>query len=237
MKRLALTFACLAGLIACSPPYDGIDKGTGGLPPIGLAASGVWLDGRQTNAPRPQRAADIPTSQIRAAVGGGIAPAPAPTPVAQPVPNRAAPSGNVALAAQAFADACVASLPGMTGVKDRFDQVSLRDFGVRPSRAASNYYITGQRRGDIFMNLSLGAGRSNVFQCAISVRRQDPATVAQTLVDTVTNAGYALSPVAASGTAQQAWAISGAPAGTQLKTSSRINAVGQELTGVWITWR
>ncbi|WP_299138114.1 hypothetical protein [uncultured Tateyamaria sp.] len=225
---LLLPFA----LAACADPAIQDDHAMT-LPPIGLAATAVWLDEREANTPRPTRASDIPTSQIRATVNGGVAA----TPVAQPVPNRAAPSGNIALATQAFADVCVASLPTMAGIKDRFDQVSLRDFGVRPSRAASNYYITGQRRGDIYMNLSLGAGRSNIQQCAISVRRQDAATVAQTLVDTVTNAGYALSPVAASGTAQQAWAISGAPAGTQLKTSTRINALGQELTGVWITWR
>lgn len=240
MKRLSIALTLIAAVAACTTtrrpdiPSSGAD-----LPPIGLAASARWLEAREAAVPRPVAARDIPTSQIRDVVSGGrpvVAASPVAAPVQASVPARATPSGTVALAAQAFADTCVASLPDMSGVADRLAQVSQRDFGVAPDQAARNYYITGQPRGDIFMNVSLGAGRSKIYQCSSSVRRQDPAAVAQALVDTVTNAGFSLTPVAADNAAQ-AWAISGAQRGTVLKTGSRRNALGQEVTGVWITWR
>lgn len=125
----------------------------------------------------------------------------------------------------------------MAGVEQRFDQVSRRDFGVAPSEAGRNYFLSGQRRGDVFMSVAIGAGRSNIFQCNISVRRQDQTATAQALINTVTEAGYALTTVAPTGNAQQEWAISGVPTGTRLKMVTRTNALGQKLTGVWIVWR
>ena len=232
MKTWILAVGMVATLGACADNRHTIAPATVEMPPIGLAAQAVWLEERGGAAPRVTRAADIPTSQIRSTISG----ARTPPPVAQPVPDRAAPSGTIALAAQAFADACVASLPNMAGVAQRLEAVSLRDFGVSPDEAGRGYFLTGQQPGNIFMTVALGVGRHNVKQCSISVRRQDPAVTAQTLVNTVTNAGYSLTPVAA-GNAAQAWAISGAPAGTTLKTTSRRNALGQQLTGVWITWQ
>lgn len=151
-----------------------------------------------------------------------------------PAPQPSLPP--IELAAEAFADACVAALPDLNGVKFRQFQVSQRDFGVTPDQAARDYFLTDQPRGGIFMNLSLGAGRENTYQCAMAVRRQDPATVAQTLVGTLTTSGFAMTPTRGSN-AQQAWTIDGARPGMVLKTSSRRNALGQDVTGVWMTWR
>ncbi|WP_299201294.1 hypothetical protein [uncultured Tateyamaria sp.] len=236
MMRAGVVVAALLAVAACSSERRPDIPVQRSLPPVGLASTAVWLEQREGSAPRVRAARDIPTSEIRSVVSGGSAPVA--TPAAQPaVPNRTKPAGNIALAAQAFADTCVASLPSMAGVEKRFDQVSRRDFGVAPDEAGRNYFLSGQRRGDIFMSVALGAGRSNIFQCNISVRRQDQATTAQALVNTVTAAGYALTPVAATGNAQQEWAISGAPAGTRLKMVTRTNVLGQKLTGVWIVWR
>ncbi|WP_299151360.1 hypothetical protein [uncultured Tateyamaria sp.] len=124
----------------------------------------------------------------------------------------------------------------MTAAPDRLRQVSVRDFGVTPSDIGGKLLITGQRPGNIQLETAVDAGRSGTNHCLISVRRQDPAITANALVDTVTNAGYALQAVPAEN-ASQAWAIVGAPAGTQLKVNTRRNALGQSLTGVWITWR
>lgn len=232
MKTWILAVGMVAVLAACADNRHTITPATIDLPPVGLGAQAVWLEERGGVAPRITRAADIPTSQIRSTVSG----ARAATPVAQAAPARPTPTSTVALAAQAFADACVASLPNMAGVEQRLAAVSRRDFGVSPDEAARGYFLTGQQPGNIFMTVALGVGRQNVKQCSISVRREDPATVAQTLVNTVTDAGFALTPVS-DPKVQQAWAISGAPAGTILKTTSRRNALGQQLTGVWITWR
>lgn len=233
MRRFSIALIMIAAVAACSTTRrPDIESSASALPPIGLAASARWLEKREAAAPRPVAARDIPTSQIRNVVSGG---APVAATSAAATPARGKPSGTVALAAQAFADTCVASLPDMSGVADRLAQVSQRDFGVAPNQAARGYYLTGQRRGNIFMNLSLNAGRPKTNQCAASVRREDPAAVAQALVDTVTNAGFALTPVA-SDNAAQAWSISGARAGMVLKTSTKTNAQGQNVTGVWITW-
>lgn len=233
--KFATTCVVLSLLGACSNVPAGTVGHSPELPPIGLAASAVWLEERQSDfVPRPRAAADIPTSQIRSTVNGRAAPAP--TLIGQPVPDRAAPTGTLALGVQAFTDTCVAALPSMNDVVSRFEAVSVRDFGVRVSEAGRNYYLSGQRPGDISMSVATGASRSNIKQCLISIRGGDTALNAKTLVDTVTNAGFGLTEVAPTN-ATQAWAISGAPAGTQLKVNSRRNFLGQQLTGVWITWR
>ncbi|GGX64803.1 hypothetical protein GCM10007385_37400 [Tateyamaria omphalii] len=236
MRKTLLLLSTLTLVAACSSERRPDIPVQSAMPPVGLASTAVWLEQRQGNAPRVPSERDIATSEIRSVVSGRSTAAA--TPVAQPaIPDRAEPSGTIALAAQAFTDTCVASLPDMTGVEQRFDQVSRRDFGVVPNEAGRNYFLSGQRRGDIFMSVALGAGRSNIFQCSISVRRQDQAQMAQTLVNTVTDAGYALTRVAATGDAQQEWTISGAPEGTRLKMVTRTNVLGQKLTGVWIVWR
>lgn len=235
MKRLVV-MAALTALTACSNAGRPDIPVQSGLPPIGLAAQAVWLEERNGALPQRVAARDIPTSQIRA-VASGQAPFVATEASAPIVPERPAPAGNIALAAQAFSDTCVASLPTMAGVEQRLEQVSLRDFDIAPDEAGDNYFLTGQPRGDIFMSVSLGAGRSNIYQCNISVRRQDQALTAQTLVNTVTDAGYALSAVTPSDNAQQEWIIAGTPRDMRLKMVTRTNLLGQELTGVWITWR
>ncbi|WP_147107897.1 hypothetical protein [Tateyamaria sp. syn59] len=235
MRRVGVIVTLCAGLAACSSERRPDIPVQDNFPPVGLAASAVWLEERQVPVAQRPRAADIPTSQIRTTVDGR---APAATPVAQTanVPQRARPTTTIALAAQAFGDACVASLPSMSGVLERLRQVSRRDFGVAPSDFGSNFLVTGQRPGSIQLEAAVGVGRAGINQCLISVRKEDPTATATALVATVTGAGYSLREVAAQN-ADQTWAIAGAPAGTELKINTRRNFLGQQLTGAWITWR
>lgn len=233
MRRLACVLTVTAAVAACSNSRPDIAPNSEHFPPLGLASSARWLDAREANTSRTPAARDIPTSQIREVVSGRRSVAP----TAASVPARATPSGTVALAAQAFADTCVASLPDMNGVESRLTQVSQRDFGVAPSKIGSTILATGQRPGNIYLTTARNAGRAGINQCSMSVRREDPALVSQTLVNTVTDAGFSLRPVTPDGNAHQAWAIEGAPSGTVLKTGGKRNALGQQVTGVWITWR
>ncbi|MEP4247548.1 hypothetical protein [Tateyamaria sp.] len=234
MRRIAFVLTVAVAVAACSNTRPDIPTTNEHFPPLGLASTARWLDEREANTSRTPTAREVPTSQIRDVASGGRPVAP--TPVAS-VPSRAAPNGTIALAAQAFADTCVASLPDMSGVESRLTQVSQRDFGVAPGKIGSDILLTGQRPGNIALTTARNAGRSGVNQCSMSVRREDPRVVSQTLVNTITDAGFALRPVTPEGNAQQAWAIVGAPTGTVLKTGGKRNALGQQVTGVWITWR
>lgn len=236
MKHISLCLVLVAALAACSAERRPDIPARSGLPPVGLAATAVWLEEREVRVPRARDAGDIPTSQIRSVVSGDAPPAP--TPVAQPatVPERGQPASTIGLAAQAFSDACVASLPGMAGTLERLRQVSQRDFGVAPSEIGSNFLVTGQRPGNVQLEAAVGVGRNNINQCLVTVRGEDPSTAANALVNTVTGAGYGLRPVTPVN-ADQAWTIAGAPAGTELKIKTRRNFVGQQQTGAWITWR
>lgn len=234
MRRIAFLLTVTAAVAACSNNRPDIPTTNEHFPPLGLASSARWLDEREAKTSHTPAARDIPTSQIREVVSGGRPVAPIP---AASVPARGTPSGTVALAAQAFADTCVASLPDMRGVEDRLTQVSQRDFGVAPGNIGSAILATGQRPGNIYLTTARNAGRAGINECSMSIRREDPGVVAQTLVNTVTDAGFTLRPVTPNGNAQQAWAIDGAPAGTELKTGGKRNVLGQQVTGVWITWR
>jgi len=236
MKYLSFAAIAILGLGACAAPNVG--PGGSDLPPLGLASSAVWLEQRQGTAPRPVQPKDIPTATLAAQARGETVDLsrPVATPAAQPVPQRTRPNSTVGLAAQSFADACVASLPTMAGVVARFDQVNRRDYKLAPKDVGGTLFIGGEPRGNVFMELAVGAGRRDVNHCLVSVRRQDPQAAATALVGAVTGSGYALRPVAAEN-AQQAWQIVGAPAGTILKLNQRTNVLGQQLTGAWITWR
>lgn len=236
MKYLSVAAIAILGLAACTAPNIG--PGGTDLPPLGLASSAIWLEQRQGTAPRPLQAKDIPTATLAAQARGEPVnlSRPVATPAAQAVPQRGRPSSTVGLAAQSFTDTCVASLPNMTGLVTRIQQVNQRDYGLAPKRVGDGFYIGGEPRGNIFLEVAVGVGRSNVNQCQVSVRRQDPQAAATAFVGAVTGSGYALRPVSADN-AQQAWQIVGAPAGTILKLNQRTNALGQQLTGAWITWR
>lgn len=73
-RRIVFAGVLLAALAACESPVTRATGPTGPeLPPIGLAATAVWLDQRQAGVAAPAaRAQDIPTSQIRSVASGEV---------------------------------------------------------------------------------------------------------------------------------------------------------------------
>ncbi|MEL7091062.1 MAG: hypothetical protein AAFN94_04935 [Pseudomonadota bacterium] len=230
MKSAAyIMMALLLGAGCTSVP----DKPSSNFPPIGLAATARWLEtdgglltAAQSSADRVRRE-EARLEQLRS----GTTALPASS-VA--VPDRTRPTSTIGRATQAFVDICAASLPSMANVTERFRLVNQRDFGAEPGELGP-LLVGGEQPGNIYINLANGAGRSNLKQCAVSVRGENPSAAAQAFVDTTAAAGIRLEPVQAVN-AQRAWRIVGAPAGTQLKINSRRNILGQQLTGAWIIW-
>ena len=110
MNKALLACAAIVGLSACEAPQ--VDPYPDTLPPLGIASTAVWLERREASIAPPPRSQDIPTSQIRAVTSGEISAQEA-VATAAAVPDRGTPDSTVALAAQSFADVCVASLPSI----------------------------------------------------------------------------------------------------------------------------
>lgn len=92
--RVLMLTACIA-LAACSTERRPDIPVKELFPPVGLAATAVWLEDREGDTPRVRSAREIPTSEIRSVVSGGAA---APTSGTRPVPVSTAPrtvSANV----------------------------------------------------------------------------------------------------------------------------------------------
>lgn len=229
MRRAITSFLALTMLCACSAP----DAPSIDFPPVGLAATARWLDteGGLIDTARTGASQAIAAEQRLDRLQS------APTPVSQTVsvPPRTRPNTAAGRAAQAFGDICVASLPNMAGVAARMRLVNQRDFGAAPAERGG-MLVGGEQPGDIYIAIGQDTGRNNANTCSVSVRRQNPSSTAQAMIDAVAAAGYRITPVDVVD-AQRGWTISGAPAGTLLKMTSRRNALGQQLTGVWITWR
>ena len=233
MKRLCTALALSVAFAACESPISRATGPTGPeLPPIGLGATAVWLESREAlTTQSAQRAVEIRAAQQTEARRLDQV-----QPAAQPLSEQPVPTGTVALAARAFADACVASLPSMQSVREQARATNQRLFGAAPDES-SRSLLGGQGvNGDISMSVFIGAGRGrSLNQCGVGARRQDAAALAQALVATLGQRGFALTPVQDAEVAR-AWQIDGAPAGTILRVNARRNFLGQTVTGAWITW-
>ena len=235
MRKIVLALGLTGALAACESPISNATGPTGPeLPPLGLASTAVWLEDREAlTRQSAQRAVEIRAAQQNEARRQGVT-----QPVSQPISSTSSepiPTGNVALAARAFADACVASLPSMQNVLAQARSAQERYFKLTPTESSSSLLGGQGLRGDVSLTVFDGAGRRDVNQCGVGARRQDASAVAQGLVSTLGAAGYSLTPVADED-AQRAWQINGAAPGTILRVNSRRNALGQIVTGAWITW-
>ncbi|WP_299688984.1 lipoprotein [uncultured Tateyamaria sp.] len=238
MKQIILALGIVVALAACESPISRATGPTGPeLPPLGLAATAIWLEDREAlTSQSAERAAEIRAAQQNAARRQAVV-QPASQPAAQPLSAQPVPTGTIALAARAFADACVASLPTMQNVRAQARSANERYFGTKPEES-SRTLLGGQgAQGDVALSVFIQAGRGrDINQCSVGARRQDASALAQALVATLGAAGYGLTPVA-DADAQRAWQIDGAAPGTILRVNSRRNFLGQIVTGAWISWR
>ena len=228
MRKMTGLLAALMVLAACE---ERPDLPADNFPPVGLASTAVWLENKQslTAAARTgaaqARAANVPDARLQTVSA----------PAQRTVPERTRPAGDVARAAQAFADICVASVNDPDGLTARMRQVNQRDFGVEPrefsGRRPGVLSIGGDPRGPIQVETARNVGRNGITQCVVSVRGSDKSATAQAMIDALVAQGLALQPIAARRNAQQSWSIRGAAAGTTLNLGSRRNSVG-----VWIAW-
>ncbi|MGB7241367.1 MAG: hypothetical protein WBC93_04670 [Sulfitobacter sp.] len=218
-RFLPLIAAAALLLTACVQEPKDLTKEPSYFPPLGLGGMAADLEARNV--------------RLSANATAAVQADPAVTPVAAaPV---VAPSGSIAVAAQAFRDVCVASLPTMAGVKSRLDQVSRRDFGVGTNDIGSQLTVTGKKSDFIYMTVQTKGGSSNANLCSLSMRKTDPSAMIRTLLGTITSAGYQLTPTASKGQLQR-WRINGAAPGTIVSVGGKRNFLGQQVTGLSIIW-
>lgn len=203
-----------AGLLAAcaeqDPSFGTRTSPTSDFTPVALEPTRVWLEGRGGSVPEGENASDLTTAELAERHG-------TPVPGASNATRDTSPPNTVTLAARAFRDVCVASLPSMKDAAGRLADAQARNYGAGSG-------------DDISMVLTT-TGR----QCSISVRRQDTTATANALVGIVSAAGYELRPTPAAD-AQQAWTVIGAPQGTVLKLNTQRRALGQPQTLAWLAW-
>ncbi|WP_299648697.1 hypothetical protein [uncultured Tateyamaria sp.] len=140
----ALALLIVASLSACTTGGRSDIQVSDNFPPIGLAASAVWLEDRQVALPRVRAASDVPTSEIRSVVGGRAPVASGTPPAPVPVAQRTALSNDDILNSlvSSFRAGCLNNAPG-------FDTASARKaFQANPPSLAPGmtYLSTGRPR-------------------------------------------------------------------------------------------
>ena len=212
--RYLIGLAASGWLVACDEQPS--DFGTRTSPasdftPVALEPTKVWLEGRGGSVPENEVASELTTTELAARHGTPVPGAPG------AAARETSPPDTATLAAFAFRDVCIASLPSMKDAAGRLANARARNFGAGSDN-------------DISMSLTTASNR-----CAISVQREDSTEIANALVVAVADAGYGLRPTSAND-AQQAWSVIGAPEGTLLKLNVKKRGLGQQQTEAWIAW-
>ena len=236
--RLGLGVVALATLAACTSPISRSTQPTGPeLPPIGLAATAVWLEEREAVTP----AARVRNTEVQAArvASPSGAPVTAQSVSARTVavPDRPRPTARRARAVQAFADICVASISDVSGLLSRANAVNIRDFDeparVRSDNSGARAFLGGIEDGPIRVLTGTNPNSADVRAlCVVTTIGAGPRPTAQAKIDTVSAAGFRLDRIGSSARGEQRYRIVGAPEGTTLTV--RTNVFG---SGVTIAWR